>query len=174
MASKAAPPKPQRQAPVPKETAKPIDLVGRSLTRAITPEQINAGEQGNSRGLMRVVEVREVDEENRTVELAFSSTTPVGRWFGDEVLSHKRGAVKLGRLKNGGALLVGHDWDDQIGVVESARIDSDQVGRAVVRFGKAPARKRSFKTWQTVSGAMFRWVTPCARSTARCATARPI
>ena len=94
---------------------------------------------------MRVVEVREVDEENRTVELAFSSTTPVGRWFGDEVLSHKRGAVKLGRLKNGGALLVGHDWDDQIGVVESARIDSDQVGRAVVRFGKSARAQEIFQ-----------------------------
>lgn len=94
---------------------------------------------------MRVVEVREVDEENRTVELAFSSTTPVGRWFGDEVLSHKRGAVKLGRLKNGGALLVGHDWDDQIGVVESARIDSDQVGRAMVRFGKSARAQEIFQ-----------------------------
>lgn len=106
---------------------KATDLLGRSLTRAITPEQINAGERGASRGLLRIVDVGAIDEEARTVELAFSSTRPVSRWFGEEVLSHKRKAVKLGRLNDGGAVLVGHDWGDQVGVVEKARVDSGDM-----------------------------------------------
>ncbi|KXF92283.1 major capsid protein [Phaeobacter inhibens] len=111
------------------------DLIGRSLTRAVTPDQINARAEGGS--LRRMGEVRQIDEEKRTVELAFSSTIPVRRWFGDEVLSHDADAVLLDRLLDGGAVLVGHDWNDQVGVVESARIDADGVGRAVVRFGQS-------------------------------------
>ncbi len=79
------------------------------------------------------------------MELAFSSTTPVARWFGEEVLSHKRKAVKLGRLNDGGAVLVGHDWDDQVGVVEKARVDSGDTGRAVVRFGNSPRASEIFQ-----------------------------
>lgn len=90
-------------------------------------------------------EVREFDVDKRTVELAFSSTTPVRRWFGDEVLSHDAGAVVLDRLLDGGAVLVGHDWNDQVGVVESARIDEDGVGRAVVRFGNSARASEIFQ-----------------------------
>lgn len=127
------------------ETKAPADILGRSLTRSITPEQINAGERGGGGGLSRVAEVRAVDEENRTVELAFSSTTPVMRWFGEEVLSHDPDAVDLTRLNNGGALLMDHDWRDQVGVVESARIDDDSVGRAVVRFGRSARAQEVFQ-----------------------------
>jgi HK97 family phage major capsid protein/HK97 family phage prohead protease len=125
-----------------KEIRTPADLVGRTLTRGVTPEQINARAEG---GLRRAGEVREIDQEKRTVELAFSSTMPVRRWFGDEVLSHEPEAVQLDRLLDGGAVLVGHDWDDQIGVVESARIDADGVGRAVVRFGRSPRADEIFQ-----------------------------
>ena len=90
-------------------------------------------------------EVRQIDEGKRTVELAFSSTTPVRRWFGDEVLSHDADAVVLDRLLDGGAVLVGHDWNDQVGVVESARIDGDGVGRAVVRFGNSARASEIFQ-----------------------------
>ena len=90
-------------------------------------------------------EVREFDVDARTVELAFSSTTPVRRWFGDEVLSHDADAVVLDRLLDGGAVLVGHDWNDQVGVVESARIDEDGVGRAVVRFGNSARASEIFQ-----------------------------
>ncbi len=72
----------------------------------------------------------------RTVELAFSSEAPVERFFGDEILEHKPSSVRLDRLNNGGPLLVNHDPNQQIGVVQSAEIGSDRIGRAVVRFGK--------------------------------------
>lgn len=107
----------------------------------ITPEAINA--QGTRGGLFREVAIRQIDNEARTVELAFSSETPVSRWFGDEVLSHDGGAMRLSRI-DGAPLLVNHDFDDQIGVVESIDIGSDRVARAVVRFGKGARASEIF------------------------------
>jgi HK97 family phage major capsid protein/HK97 family phage prohead protease len=104
-------------------------------------------EQINKESLFRQAEVRSVDKENRTVSLAFSSEQPYMRWFGEEVLDHGAGAVKLDRLKNGAALLINHDVDDQVGVVESVSIDADKRGRAVVRFGKGA---RASEIWQDV------------------------
>ena len=51
----------------------------------------------------------EMDEAARTVPLAFSSETPVDRWFGAEILDHAASSVRLGRLGNAGPLLVDHD-----------------------------------------------------------------
>lgn len=77
-----------------------------------------------------------IDEEARTVTLSFSSENPVKRWFGLEILSHEKGAVDLERLNNRAALLLNHDPDKQVGVVESATVGSGK-GRAVVRFGES-------------------------------------
>lgn len=90
-------------------------------------------------GLRRVAELGAVDLEARTVELSFSSEVEYERWFGIEVLSHDAGAVDMSRLNNGAPVLWMHDWDDQRGVVESARIDGDRKGRAIVRFSKSAA-----------------------------------
>ena len=77
-----------------------------------------------------------VDEEKRTVQLSFSSETPVSRWDGEEILDHDQRSVRLERLSAGGPLLVDHDPSDHVGVVENVSIDADRVGRALVRFGK--------------------------------------
>ena len=37
----------------------------------------------------------DIDEENRTVSLSFSSENPVERWFGEEVLSHDPEHVRM-------------------------------------------------------------------------------
>lgn len=91
----------------------------------------------NKGGLVRTMEVRSTNTENRTVELAFSSEIEVERWYGIEILDHSPESVRLDRLRDGGALLVDHDWTDQVGVVESVTIDADRRGRAVVRFGRS-------------------------------------
>lgn len=78
-----------------------------------------------------------IDTEKRTVALAFSSETrDVRRYYGVEILDHSPKSIRLGRLNDGGAVLINHDYDKQVGVVEKATVDSDRVGRAVVRFGK--------------------------------------
>lgn len=127
---------PQPAVKAPPGAAKPEAIVGAYLTREITPEQINARSVKPGDFLHRG-EVREIDLENRTIDLAFSSETPVARWFGEEVLDHSPQSIRLDRLQGGAALLFNHDWDDQIGVVESVEIGSDRRGRAKVRFGRS-------------------------------------
>ena len=90
-------------------------------------------------------EREKIDEETRTVELAFSSEAPYERWWGIEILDHSKSAVDLTRLKSGGPLLCDHDSRDQIGVIESVRIDADRVGRAVVRFGRSARAEEIFR-----------------------------
>lgn len=74
--------------------------------------------------------------EGRTVEVAFSSETPVERCGEFEILSHEPGAARLERLNNGAMLLFNHDRDRYLGAVVpgTARIDADRVGRAKLRI----------------------------------------
>lgn len=82
---------------------------------------------------------------NRTVELAFSSETPVERYFGMEILSHAAGAIRLDRLSDSGPVLVDHDTGDVVGVIESVSVGTDRIGRAVVRFGKSARADEIFQ-----------------------------
>ena len=86
-----------------------------------------------------------IDEDARTIEMAFSSETPVERHFGNEVLDHSPESVDLIRLNDGAPLLLEHDRTQQIGVIESARVDSDRVGRAVVRFSQSALGNEIFQ-----------------------------
>lgn len=131
----------------------PCALIGQSLLRAVTPEQIN--ENRGHGPLRRTSEVRNIDQEARTIEVAFSSETPVARWFGDEVLDHGNGAMDQARLQNGAAVLWNHNMDTQIGVVESARIDADRIGRAVLRFSRNP---RAEEIWADVVDGVIRHI----------------
>jgi hypothetical protein len=49
---------------------------------------------------------RAINEENRTIEIAFSSEAEVERNYGTEVLDHRAASVRLERLNNGGAFLM--------------------------------------------------------------------
>mgnify|MGYP000862637626 CR=1 FL=1 len=79
----------------------------------------------------------EVAEDDRTIEFPFSSEYPVSRYFGEEVLSHERGAADLTRLNDGAPLLFNHDPDRVIGVVERGWIDDKKKrGYVSVRFSR--------------------------------------
>lgn len=131
----------------PREGDKARQLEKSHQTRAVTAEQLEKIKADGQRRATLVGEVRAIDEEKRTVELAFSSEAEVERWFGIEVLSHDAGAMRTDRLEDGAAVLVNHDWDDQVGVVESVTVGKDRRGRAVVRFGKSA---RASEVWQDV------------------------
>jgi len=88
---------------------------------------------------------RMIDEDQRTVEIAFSSEEPYERWFGSEVLDHAPQSVRLDRMNGGAAVLVNHDSSDQVGVVESARVDDDKRGRAVIRFSRSRRGEEIFQ-----------------------------
>lgn len=91
------------------------------------------------------IDKRTIDEEARTVEIAFSSETPIRRWGEDEILDHSDESVRLERARTDGPLLVDHNWSDQIGTIEEIRIDADRVGRAVVRFGNSARASEIFQ-----------------------------
>lgn len=101
------------------------------------------------------VESDSINEENRTVELSFSSDAEIIRWGDIEILDHSRGACVLNRLNGGANLLFNHNFNDPIGVIESARIDSDGKGRAIVRFGKGT---RATDVWNDVRDGILRSV----------------
>jgi len=87
-----------------------------------------------------------LDATTRSIEISFSSETPVERWWGTEVLGHDRAEVDLGFMGSGRApLLYQHDPNRLIGVVERAWIGSDRKGRAVVRFGKSDIAERALQ-----------------------------
>ncbi|EKL1437959.1 phage major capsid protein [Enterobacter hormaechei] len=91
-----------------------------------------------------------IDVENRTVEIAFASETPVKRDFGEglgvlnEILRCTSESVILTRLLNGAPLLVEHDFTKQVGVVLDARVDSDGVCRATVKLSTIPDAETIF------------------------------
>ena len=92
------------------------------------------------------VDMKPIDEEKRTARIAVSSEEPVQRSFGMEVLEHSEEAIDLSFLNSGRApLLLDHDHEKQIGVIESATLDSETRRlRAVVRFGKNGLAKEAF------------------------------
>lgn len=90
------------------------------------------------------IEQSSFDDEQRIIEVAFSSETPIqkvdkkGQVY-YEILSHNPEDVSLDWINSGQApVLIEHDTEEHIGVVVSARVDDDRVGRAVIRFSKTP------------------------------------
>ena len=92
------------------------------------------------------LEAKPVDEESRRVKIAISSEEPVARSFGNEVLEHSAEAIDLSFLASGRApLLLDHDPEKQIGVIESVDLDSSARRlRATVRFGKGTLAREAF------------------------------
>jgi len=90
-----------------------------------------------------------VNEEDRTVELSFSSETDeVEGWhrygYGIEILDHSPDSVRLERLRNSGPLLFLHDWGQHIGVIENVKIENRR-GTALVRFGNSTLADEKFR-----------------------------
>lgn len=77
-----------------------------------------------------------INQETRTVELAFASEIPYSRYWGVEILDCGAASVRLERLLNKAPLLFNHDRDQLLGVVESVSLGTDRICRATVRFGK--------------------------------------
>jgi len=92
------------------------------------------------------IAVRGVDEKKRTVSIAVSSELPVERSFGKEILVHESNAIDMAFLSSGRApLLLDHDMERQIGVIESVDLDADRVLRANVRFGRSALAQEIFQ-----------------------------
>ncbi|QLV77617.1 phage major capsid protein [Enterobacter hormaechei] len=91
-----------------------------------------------------------IDVENRTIEIAFASETPVKRDFGEgigvlnEILKCTPDSVDLTRMLNGAPLLIEHDFTRHVGIVLDARVDSDNVCRATVKLSSVQEAETIF------------------------------
>ena len=87
-----------------------------------------------------------IDTESRTVRVGVSSEEPVKRSFGLEVIDHRTESMNLEFLNSGRApLLMDHDMERQIGVVESVELDENARRlRAIVRFGRGELASEVF------------------------------
>lgn len=78
-----------------------------------------------------------VDAEARTLRLPVSSEMPVFVWFGNEILSHEAGAIRLDSLRQSALpLLFNHNRCDLLGRIDSLELGSDKRLYAVIRFGR--------------------------------------
>lgn len=92
------------------------------------------------------MEDKAIDEETRRVKVGVSTEEPVQRSFGMEVIDHTKASMNLEFLNSGRApLLLDHDMEKQIGVIE--RVELDETARrlrAEVRFGKGALASEVF------------------------------
>lgn len=99
-------------------------------------EAENVDERGIPKKLGRLyrrVRVAGYDKEARTVTMAVSSETPVDRWYGQEILSHEKGAIRTDRLEGGVSLLFNHDYDALLG--RSIEFEVGKQIRVTCKFG---------------------------------------
>jgi hypothetical protein len=85
--------------------------------------------------------------QSRSITICLSSESKVDRGDYVEVLSHNPGDVDLSRLQNSAPLLVGHNQDDVVGVLERAWLDNDRRCRCIARFGNS---EKASEVWGDV------------------------
>lgn len=109
------------------------------------PKELEAGQKAQRFFTLDVASRQAIDSENRTAQVAFASETPVPRWYGNEILDMNSSSIRMDRLQSGGAVLMDHDWTDQVGVVDSVQVGADRVARATLRFGKSARASEVFQ-----------------------------
>lgn len=108
------------------------------------PEIVEAGEDFDEERLSktevfrRMIDGEMEEKDDRRVDMSVSSEQEVERSFGRELIVHTEETLDLDFLRSGNApLLLDHDPERQIGVIESVNLDgSARRLRATVRFGK--------------------------------------
>ena len=94
-----------------------------------------------------------LDKEKREVMLSFSSeTSDVERWFGIEILSHKKGAMNLKRLRSVGALVFNHT-SEIIGPIKKVQ-NNEKLGRGEALVGFDPTEEGNKRMLQVETGSL--------------------
>ena len=129
------PPKPPGDSPAEGGTSRTAPTPQERAERRLEQERaVIANGEGELERTVRF-STEEMDSDNLTVPIAFSSEAPYERHFGNEILGHKRGEVRTQRLKRGLPVLVEHGGD-QVGILEQWSLDEDGYGRGVMRLSK--------------------------------------
>ena len=132
-----------------KHKAEPSEEMNEEVVEEIVEETASEDERKEAISLdYRAMDLddKTIDEESRTVRVGVSSEEPVKRQFGMEVMDHTKENMNLEFLNSGRApLLLDHDMEKQIGVVESVELDENARRlRASVRFGKGEQASEVF------------------------------
>jgi HK97 family phage prohead protease len=130
-------------------------------TAAVSASEIQVGPLT----LRALVDPKSVNAEKRTANLVFSTGARVLRngWDGPyyEELSLDKKAVRMARLNNGAPLLNAHGGifgpmlEDQIGVVESARLEDGKI-TGTVRFARAADDPKADQAFRKVQDGIIR------------------
>ncbi|WP_277301847.1 prohead protease/major capsid protein fusion protein [Veillonella caviae] len=98
---------------------------------------------------VRESQLENVNTDDRTVEISFSSEEPYARWFGNEILCHDAECINLERFNNGlGTVLFNHDRDAVVGHIENVWIE-DNRGKALICFDDDEQSDTIFKKVQS-------------------------
>ena len=85
-----------------------------------------------------------VDAEHRTVTASIASETPIQMWSDwKEVLSHAPGAMRMGQRQKSLPLLLGHDPDRVVGVIDAIRQEGGRT-YATLRFASDDEGEKAF------------------------------
>lgn len=85
-----------------------------------------------------------VDVEHRTVTASVASETPIQMWSDwKEVLSHAPGAMRMGQRQKSLPLLLGHDPDRVVGVIDAIRQEDGRT-YATMRFASDDEGEKAF------------------------------
>ena len=127
-----------------------VEAVEAEVVEAVEPEVAEETERKDAeierRSAVVDIEVRGVNERARTARIAISSEMAVERSFGKEILVHDSRSINMDFLASGRApLLLDHDPERQIGVINSVSLDADRVLRAEVRFSKSALAQEVFQ-----------------------------
>lgn len=71
-----------------------------------------------------------IERKDDVTRMSFSasSETEVQRWWGTEVLSHEKGAIRMERITKGAVpVLFNHNYDVPVGMVEKARVENKRL-----------------------------------------------
>lgn len=104
----------------------------------------NLDKNNNTRSI--VGDIANVSDDDRSIELSFSSEVIVKRWYGNEILSHDEGSVDLTRLNEIGVLLFNHNSNNVLGKVERAWLDTTlRKCKAIVKFDNDDESEKIFQ-----------------------------
>lgn len=114
--------------------------------------------------IRRAATIESNNQEDRTIELSFASEAMIdqGNYF--EVLSHNQGDYDFTWLNSQNApVLLEHDTDDHVGVVQRAWVDeSTRKSRAVIKIG---TDSESSEVWTKITDGILRNVSVGAVAT---------
>ena len=99
-------------------------------------------QKGMLRRFLQTDVQRGTKDARTTLTFAASSEEPVERWYGMEVLSHEKSAVRMTRAKAGAMpLLFNHNTDDPVGMITGARLEDSRMVVDAELFETARAKE---------------------------------